>query len=86
VKNNLDEETYTFPLSCAMFKDTEFQDYEPDNIQTYQPKKKLQEQELTPADKAENTMVSRMRIVVEHALAGVKHCHIVQDVFRNTKA
>jgi len=31
-------------------------------------------------------MISRIRILVEHVLAGVKRCHIVQDVFRNTKA
>jgi hypothetical protein len=37
-------------------------------------------------DKALNRLLSGARIVVEHALSGVKRCHIVKDVFRNTKA
>jgi len=85
-KRICDQKTYTFPPGCVLFQDTSFQGYEPDDSRTYQPKKKPQGQELTPADKAENTMISRMRIVVEHVLAGIKRCHIVQDVFRNTKA
>jgi hypothetical protein len=31
-----------------------------------------------------NHTTARIRIVVEHVLAGVKRCHIVRDVFRNT--
>jgi hypothetical protein len=84
-KRICDEEAYTFPPGCVLFKDTGFQGYEPANIQKYQPKKKPRGQELTSADKAENTMISRIRIMVEHIIAGVKRCHIVQDVFRNTK-
>ena len=37
-------------------------------------------------DKAENTMIARIRILVEHVIAGVKRCRIVHDVFRNTTA
>jgi hypothetical protein len=29
--------------------------------------------------------LARIRVNVEHALAGVKRCRIVKDVFRNTK-
>ncbi len=36
-------------------------------------------------DKALNRLLSTARIVVEHTLSGVKRCHIVKDVFRNTK-
>jgi hypothetical protein len=74
------------PPGCVLFKETGFQGYEPDKLQTYQPKKKPRGQELTPTEKAENTMISRIRMLVAHVLAGVKRCHIVQDVFRNTKA
>jgi len=65
-KRICDEEASTFPPGCVLFKDIGFQGDEPDKIQTYQPKKKPRGQELTPADKAENTMISRIRIVVEH--------------------
>jgi len=30
-------------------------------------------------------LLSTQRIVVEHTLSGVKRCHIVKDLFRNTK-
>jgi hypothetical protein len=32
-----------------------------------------------------NRKVSRIRVKVEHALAGVKRCRIVKEVLRNTK-
>ena len=37
------------------------------------------------ADKLLNRLLSTERIVVEHTLSGVKRCHIVKDLFRNTK-
>jgi hypothetical protein len=39
-KRICDEESYTFPPGCVLFKGTGFQGYEPDHIETYQPKKK----------------------------------------------
>jgi hypothetical protein len=48
-------------------------------------RKKPQGQELSLADKRSNRLLSAERIVVEHTLSGVKRCHIVKDVFRNTK-
>jgi hypothetical protein len=81
-----DEEPLLFPRGSILFKDTGFQGYEPAGIQTCQPKKKPRGRELTAEEKASNTMISSVRIVVEHVLAGVKRCRIVKDVFRNTKA
>jgi hypothetical protein len=54
-------------------------------VLTWQPKKKPKGQELSVADKRLNALLSSARIVVEHTLSGVKRCHIVKDVFRNTK-
>jgi hypothetical protein len=85
-KRICDEEDYTFPPGCVLFKDTGFQGFEPENVSTYQPKKKPRNQELSAEDKAENQMISSIRILVEHVIAGVKRCRIVHDVFRNTKA
>jgi len=85
-KRICDEEGYTFPPGCVLFKDTGFQGFEPDKVLTYQPKKKPRGQELSPEDKAENTMIASIRILVEHVIAGVKRCRIVHDVFRNTTA
>jgi hypothetical protein len=85
-KRICDEEDYVFPPGCVLFKDTGFQGFEPANVLTYQPKKKPRGQALSAADKAENTMIARIRILVEHVIAGVKRCRIVHDVFRNTTA
>jgi len=85
-KHICDEEGYTFPPGCVLFKDTGFQGFEPEHVCTYQPKKKPRGQELSPSDKAENQMIASIRILVEHVIAGVKRCRIVHDIFRNTKA
>ena len=83
-KRICDEEAYQFP-PCGLFQDTGFQGYKPDHVDTYQPKKKPRGKELTDEEKAENTMIASIRILVEHVIAGVKRCRIVKDVFRNTK-
>jgi DDE superfamily endonuclease len=48
--------------------------------------KKPKGQALNVSDKILNQILSGVRIVVEHAIAGVKRCRIVKDEFRNTKA
>lgn len=85
-KRICDEEDYTFPPGCILFKDTGFQGFEPEQVSTYQPKKKPRNHELSAEDKAENQMISSIRILVEHVISGVKRCRIVHDVLRNTKA
>ena len=85
-KRICDEEGYTFPPGCVLFKDTGFQGFEPEKICTYQPKKKPRNHELSAEEKAENQMISSIRILVEHVIGSVKRCRIVHDVLRNTKA
>lgn len=46
------------------------------------PHKKPRKQELTPAQKAENTVLASQRIVVEHAHAGLKRYRILSDRLR----
>ena len=40
---------------------------------------------LTAAEKAANRKLAKLRVRVEHAIAGVKRSRIVKDVFRNKK-
>lgn len=84
-KKICDEENLTFPTQSILYKDTGFQGYEPEQVITYQPKKKPRGQELTLADKLLNSVISSVRITVEHALSGTKRWRIVKDVFRNTR-
>jgi len=84
-KKITDLESPTFPKGIVLYKDTGFQGYEPDDVQTYQPTKKPKGKSLTPEQKAENRLISKVRVVIEHIIAGIKRCRIVKDVFRNTK-
>jgi DDE superfamily endonuclease/Helix-turn-helix of DDE superfamily endonuclease len=84
-KKLADEQAVTFPVGSKLWKDTGFQGYEPDHVQTFQPKKKPKGGELTPPEKASNTVISSQRIAVEHTIGGVKVYHIVRDVFRNIR-
>jgi len=84
-KKICDEEQPTFPEGSILYKDTAFQGYEPAGVNTQQPKKKPRGQELSEEDKQRNTLISKIRIIVEHVISGIKRCRIVKDVFRNTK-
>lgn len=81
-----DESELTFPDDIVLAQDTGFQGYGPANVQLCQPTKKPRGQELSPNDKARNTLIARLRIRIEHVFAGVKRSRIVKDLFRNTKA
>ena len=80
-----DEEQYEFPENSTLQKDRGFQGYEPENVITYQPKKKPRNGTLSIGDKFLNRVFSSSRIVIEHVISGIKRCRIVRDVLRNTR-
>ena len=84
-KKLADETGFRFPAGSKLWKDSGFQGYEPEGVETFQPKKKPRGGELTVEDKAQNRVISQVRIRVEHAIGGVKVFHIVRDVYRNRK-
>ena len=84
-KKLADEQELSFPAGSKLWKATGFQGYEPENTETFQPKKKPKGGELTPEEKAENTVISSVRIRVEHSIGGVKVYRITRDIFRNLK-
>ena len=49
------------------------------------PKKKPKAQELSEQDKKQNRLISGLRILVEHAIAGIKRMGAVKDIYRNRK-
>ena len=84
-KKIADEEAPTYPKDISLYQDTGFQGYTPASVQTFQPQKKPQGQELTAEQQEENRLISRVRIVIEHIIGGIKRSRIVKDLFRNTK-
>jgi hypothetical protein len=84
-KKICDEEQLTFPKGSKLYKDNGYQGYEPPGVETEQPKKKPRGKELSGRDKQRNRRISKLRIVVEHVIGGVKRCRIVKDILRNLK-
>ena len=84
-KKIVDEANPSFPKEISLYKDTGFQGYEPAGRVTVQPQKKPKGKELTLLQKQQNSLISSIRIAIEHVIGGVKRCRIVKDIFRNTK-
>jgi hypothetical protein len=74
------KKTTPFRLAVSSLK------FEPEQVATYQPQKKPRNHALSAEAQAENQIMSSIRILVEHVIAGGKRCRIVHDVLRNTKA
>ncbi|MGB3780749.1 MAG: transposase family protein [Tunicatimonas sp.] len=60
--------------------------YHPEGVITLLPIKKPYRGELTKQQKKFNQWVSKYRVVVEHAISGVKRCRIVKERCRNFAA
>lgn len=73
---------YLFPPMSTVYQDRGFQGYTNDNVMLYQPKKKPKNGTLTDEEKAENTRISRIRIIIEHVIRSVKRYRIVAEKIR----
>ena len=85
-KTLADESHLSLPPDAVVLQDTGFQGYAVAGAQTYQPRKKPRGRDLPTYSLAINKVISRVRIGVEHAIAGVKRCRLVADTFRNLRA
>lgn len=84
-KKIADEEKIKFTDGTVLFQDSGLQGYHPEGVEVIQPVKKPRGGELTEEQKEGNRLISSVRVVVEHVIAGVKRLHIVKDIFRNKK-
>jgi len=81
-KKIADEQPLRFPAGITLWQDTGFLGHNPENVIVRMPTKKPKGRELTPEQKQENREISAFRIIVEHAIGGVKRCRIVKERFR----
>ena len=81
-KKIADEEACQYPQDLRLRQDAGFQGYEPKGVDIVMPFKKPRNGTLTEMQKWFNQYVSQRRIVVEHAIRGIKRCHIVQHPCR----
>lgn len=84
-KKLCDEEGTGFPEGSQVYRDSAYQGHDLPGTTVHQPKKKPRGGKHSAEDKAANRLISSIRVVIEHIIAGVKRCRIVRDVFRNTK-
>ena len=81
-KKLADEAGHCYPDETVLVEDLGYQGYEVDNISVLIPHKKPKNGELTQHQKEENTDISRIRVPVEHVMAGVKRLNIVREKIR----
>ena len=73
------------PPKVAILADSGFQGIQKIHEEILMPKKKPRGGFLNVDDKAMNTLISSVRIKVEHTISGIKRMRCVYDVFRNKK-
>lgn len=81
-KKICDEEPFDFREEIELLQDLGFQGHAPKNAIVQMPVKQSKYRKLTEEEKQENKMKSSKRVVVEHAISGIKRCRIVKDKFR----
>lgn len=82
-KKIADEAAIEFEKTIELLQDSGFQGYTPKNAVVVMPVKKPKGKELTDAQKQENKMKASQRVLVEHAIGGIKIWRIVKDKIRS---
>ena len=77
-----DQTPYPLPEGSELLQDLGFVGFSLDDVQITMPHKKPRGQELTPAQKAENQVISHRRVRIEHIICSIKRCRIVKDTIR----
>ena len=83
-KKIADEEHLVFPegFEIELLQDSGYQGYNPENVTIIMPTKKPKGKELTGEQKDKNKEISSKRVLVEHAIGGVKILRIIKDEIR----
>lgn len=81
-KKIADMEDCRYPLGTRLRQDSGFQGYGPQGVHIAMPFKKPYNGELSGMQKWYNQYVGQRRIVIEHAIMGIKRFHIIQRACR----
>jgi hypothetical protein len=74
------------PSQVAIMADTAFTGEAKVHSNSYIPKKKPRGRNLTPDEKEMNKLISSYRVLVEHAIGGIKRYRCMSEKLRNRKA
>lgn len=82
-KRLYDNAELTFPdQDQCLLVDLGFQGINPENVVVVMPEKKTKGRSLSGQQKAINTLISSIRVKVEHDIAGIKRCRIIRNQIR----
>jgi hypothetical protein len=84
-KKCADEENLKVEQEIDIGMDTGFLGLNLGKARIIQPMKKPKGIDLTDDQKAQNKVISQVRIVVEHGISGIKRSRIAADIYRNVK-
>lgn len=82
-KKIADEAEIEFEKTVKLLQDSGFQGFCPQKAIVIMPEKKPKGKELTPEQKELNKQKASQRVVVEHAIGGIKKWRIVKDKIRS---
>jgi len=85
-KQTAEDDPPPFPEGSRAGGDSGYQGWIPTGVTVTTPMKKPRGGEFTEEEKALNRELSRMRVRVEHVMAGMKELRIVHDIFRGRTA
>lgn len=71
------------PSEITAWTDTGFQGLQKDHRKTMMPTKATKHHHLTEEEKADNRLISGIRVLSEHTIAGIKRFRSTTDVYRN---
>jgi hypothetical protein len=84
-KKICDFQPLALPVGIFLWQDTGFIGHNPEGATVLMPTKKPKGKELTDEQKLQNKEISSIRIIVEHAIGGVKIWRITKDTYRCRK-
>jgi len=73
------------PKDVTVMADTAFVGEEKVHPNMHMPKKKPRGRELTPDEKETNKIISSYRVIIEHAIGGIKRYRCMSERLRNHK-
>ena len=84
-KKICDLQPLALPVGVFLWQDNGFVGHSPEGTTVLMPTKKPKGKELTAEQKLQNKEISSIRIIVEHAIGGVKIWRITKDTYRCRK-
>lgn len=82
-KKICDEENCQYPDGIEIRQDSGYKGHCPEKVKITEPIKKPKGKELAGEQKESNRQTSKLRVVVEHAISGLKRCRAVKEINRN---